>query len=103
MIKLQKFSAVENIVRETYKQEIKRRMSHGEILKLSENEPSNASEKNVEKNETKASFTSKDFVVSPNASTSSVNEYKNVMNTKVNYFKANVMVRSQSSSSNTSR
>jgi len=78
--------AVEQIVRKTNKEEIRRRMSHGEVLKLSD--------------KTMSGF-------APSISTGQVsrvsNEYKTVMNNKLDYFKTNLVPRSQSSSSNTSR
>ena len=82
--------AVEQIVRNTTKEEFKRRMSHGEILKLQE--PSQ--------------YLSSESAESPTYTSKvngTANEYKTVMNGKSDYFKANIVPRSQSSSSNTSR
>ena len=112
------FLAVEVIIRNHHKKEIKRRMSHGEILKLNQggnsgsdnnNEVQQHQRQNGATNQVKASFlrSANSFGhisgTSSNSSSTSVNEYKNVMTTKPDYFKASVMVRSTSSSSNTSR
>jgi len=81
--------AVEQIVRKTNKEEIRRRMSHGEVLKFSETT-----------NHSPSGF---DASINTGQVSRANNEYKTVMNGKPDYFKANVMPRSQSSSSNTSR
>jgi len=81
--------AVEHIVRKTNKEELRRRMSHGEVLKFSE-----------AVNQVPSGF---DNSISTGQVNRASNEYKTVMNGKPDYFKANVTVRSQSSSSNTSR
>ena len=83
------FSAVEHIVRKTNKEELRRRMSHGEVLKFSE-----------AVNQVPSGFNNS---ISTGQVNRASNEYKTVMNDKPDYFKANVTVRSQSSSSNTSR
>jgi len=108
--------AVEKIMRNHQKEEIKRRMSHGEILRL--NTPDSSDVQNGQPNggvrngtafRVANGFSNSPSVnhlqspISSNSSSTSVNEYKNVMNDKPDYFKASVMVRSQSSSSNTSR
>jgi len=105
--------AVETIIRNHQKEEIKRRMSHGELLKLNQdNSDNNSGVQNVQngaKSRVAANFlrsaNSSGLIggTSSNSSSTSVNEYKNVMTTKPDYFKASVMVRSTSSSSNTSR
>ena len=64
-------------------------MSHGEVLKFSE-----------AVNQVPSGF---DNSISTGQVNRASNEYKTVMNGKPDYFKANVTVRSQSSSSNTSR
>lgn len=107
--------AVEVIIRNHHKKEIKRRMSHGEILKLNQggnsgsdnnNEVQQHQRQNGATNQVKASFlrSANSFGhisgTSSNSSSTSVNEYKNVMTTKPDYFKASVMA---SSSTNTSR
>jgi len=81
--------AVEQIVRRTNKEEMRRRMSHGEILKFSETSNPNP--------------TGFAATVTTGQVSHASNEYKTVMNSKPDYFKANIMNRSQSSSSNTSR
>lgn len=103
-------------MRNHQKEEIKRRMSHGEILRL--NTPDSSDVQNGQPNggvrngtafRVANGFSNSPSVnhlqspISSNSSSTSVNEYKNVMNDKPDYFKASVMVRSQSSSSNTSR
>ena len=107
------FSAVEKIIRNHHKEEIKRRMSHGEILKL--NQDNNSDNNNgMQQQNGATSRVAANFLrsansfglnsgTSSNSSSTSINEYKNVMTTKPDYFKASVMVRSTSSSSNTSR
>ena len=86
-------TAVVNIIRNHHKEEIRRRMSHGEILKLNTSDtspatglppisPSSTSSSSSVLGDTKAPTTREE---------------------KPDYFKASVMVRSQSSSSNTSR
>jgi len=105
--------AVETIIRNHQKEEIKRRMSHGEVLKLNQDKSDNNSGvqnvQNGAKSRVAANFlrsaNSSGLIggTSSNSSSTSVNEYKNVMTTKPDYFKASVMVRSTSSSSNTSR
>ena len=93
------FLAVEKIIRNHHKEEIKRRMSHGEILKLSTSDINTPRPANGLPPISPSSTTS-------TASSSSVNDYKNLVASreeKPDYFKASVMVRSQSSSSNTSR
>ena len=89
-------SAVEQIVRKTYKEEMRRRMSHGEILKLSEtsNQPPSGFS---------ATVTTGQVNHAMGLVTNNTNEYNAVMNGKPGYFKSNMMDRSQSSSSNTSR
>merc|ERR1719347_1146857 len=88
--------AVEQIVRKTNKEEMRRRMSHGEILKLSEtsNQPPSGFG---------ATVTTGQVNHIMEQVTNASNEYKAVMNGKPGYFKSNMMDRSQSSSSNTSR
>jgi len=88
--------AVEQIVRKTYKEEMRRRMSHGEILKLSEtsNQPPSGFS---------ATVTTGQVNHAMGLVTNNTNEYNAVMNGKPGYFKSNMMDRSQSSSSNTSR
>lgn len=105
--------AVEKIIRNHHKEEIKRRMSHGEILKL--NQDNNSDNNNgMQQQNGATSRVAANFLrsansfglnsgTSSNSSSTSINEYKNVMTTKPDYFKASVMVRSTSSSSNTSR
>jgi len=108
--------AVEKIMRSHQKDEIKRRMSHGEILRLNTPDSSNVQNsqngaggvRNGASVRVANSFSNNPFVnqlnqSSSNSSSTSVNEYRNIMNDKPDYFKASVMVRSQSSSSNTSR
>ena len=107
------FAAVETIIRNHQKEEIKRRMSHGELLKLNQdNSDNNSGVQNVQngaKSRVAANFLRSANSSGPidgtssNSSSTSINEYKNVMTTKPDYFKASVMVRSTSSSSNTSR
>ena len=108
------FSAVETIIRNHQKEEIKRRMSHGEILKLNQDTSDNTSGVHLVQQNQATSRIAANFVrsannfglnrgTSSNSSSTSVNEYKNVMTDKPDYFKASVMVRSTSSSSNTSR
>lgn len=92
-------------------------MSHGEVLKLDVSELKMNGE-NGHQNGFQQQHAQPQLHVSPvqrplpnpglaqlnhPSSSTSVNEYKNVMNDKPDYFKASVMVRSQSSSSNTSR
>merc|ERR1719382_621397 len=88
--------AVEQIVRRTNKEEMRRRMSHGEILKFSEssNQPPSGFSANV---------TTGQVSLAMGQVTNATNEYNTVMNGKPGYFKTNMMDRSQSSSSNTSR
>merc|ERR1711976_844780 len=114
--------AVEKIIRNHQKEEIKRRMSHGEVLKFDPNSSNSdiphdnldsplqnglATPRVVNKFMKRpngfSNVTNHLTQSSSNSSSTSVNEYKNVMNDKPDYFKASVMVRSQSSSSNTSR
>ena len=74
-------------------------MSHGEVLKLS------TSDINMPRAATGLPPISPSSTTSTSSS-SSVNDYKNLVASreeKPDYFKASVMVRSQSSSSNTSR
>ena len=90
------FLAVEKIIRNHHKEEIKRRMSHGEVLKLSTSDI----------NMSRPANGLPPVSPSSTSSSSSVNDYKNLVASreeKPDYFKASVMVRSQSSSSNTSR
>ncbi len=108
------FSAVELIIRNHQKKEIKRRMSHGEILKLNQGNSGSDNNNEVQQQQRQNGATSlvkANFLrsansfglisgTSSNSSSTSVNEYKNVMTTKPDYFKASVMA---SSSSNTSR
>jgi len=115
--------AVEKIIRNHQKEEIKRRMSHGEVLKLNGLTLGASSESDASSQEAPPSVPvfSKNtkrpsglpmtagpgpnfnIQTSSNSSSTSVNEYRNVMAEKPDFFKASVMVRSQSSSSNTSR
>jgi len=115
--------AVEKIIRNHQKEEIKRRMSHGEVLKLNgltlgASSESDASSQEAPPNVPVFSKNTKrpsglpmtagpgpnfNIQTSSNSSSTSVNEYRNVMAEKPDFFKASVMVRSQSSSSNTSR
>jgi len=81
--------AVEQIIRKTNKEELRRRMSHGEVLKFSETG-----------NQSPSGF---DNSISTGQVSRASNEYNTVMNGKLDYFKTNLMPRSQSSSSNTSR
>jgi len=103
-------------MRSHQKDEIKRRMSHGEILRLNTPDSSNVQNsqngaggvRNGASVRVANGFSNNPFVnqlnqSSSNSSSTSVNEYRNIMNDKPDYFKASVMVRSQSSSSNTSR
>jgi len=106
--------AVELIIRNHQKKEIKRRMSHGEILKLNQGNSGSDNNNEVQQQQRQNGATSlvkANFLrsansfglisgTSSNSSSTSVNEYKNVMTTKPDYFKASVMA---SSSSNTSR
>ena len=75
-------------------------MSHGEVLKLS------TSDINTPRPANGLPPVSPSSTIS-SSSSSSVNDYKNLVaanrEEKPDYFKASVMVRSQSSSSNTSR
>ena len=114
-------AAVEKIIRNHQKEEIKRRMSHGEGLKLngfvlgasSESETTSqeaapnvpAFSRNAKRPSGLPLAAGPSFNIqsSSNSSSTSVNEYKNVIAEKPDFFKASVMVRSQSSSSNTSR
>ena len=77
-------------------------MSHGEVLKLSTSD----SNSNMPRPATGLPPISPSSTTSTSSS-SSVNDYKNLVvasrEEKPDYFKASVMVRSQSSSSNTSR
>ena len=82
-------SEVAQIVKRTHKEEMRRRMSHGEILKLSD-----------EMNHFPSGFGKG---ISTGQVERASNEYKTVMNGKEDYFKSNMMNRSHSSSSNTSR
>ena len=92
--------AVEKIIRNHRKEEIRRRQSHGEVLKLSTSDINMPRAANGLPPISPSSTTS-------TSSSSSVNDYKNLVvasrEEKPDYFKASVMVRSQSSSSNTSR
>jgi len=103
--------AVETIIRNHHKEQIRRRMSHGEVLKMNSfGSSSNIDLRNGNQNiQEQGQMLPRGPVAinhhqsSSNSSSTSINEYKNVMNDKPDYFKASVMVRSQSSSSNTSR
>ena len=94
--------AVEKIIRNHRKEEIRRRQSHGEVLKLSTSDINMPRAANGLPPISPSSTTS-----TSTSSSSSVNDYKNLVvasrEEKPDYFKASVMVRSQSSSSNTSR
>lgn len=87
-------TAVAKIIRNHHKEEIRRRMSHGEILKLNTSD----------NNQPRATNGLPPISPSSTSSSSSVAD-KNLpgREEKPDYFKASVMVRSQSSSSNTSR
>ena len=91
---------MEKIIRNHRKEEIRRRQSHGEVLKLSTSDINMPRPANGLPPISPSSTTS-------TSSSSSVNDYKNLVvasrEEKPDYFKASVMVRSQSSSSNTSR
>merc|ERR1711899_14535 len=101
--------AVEKIIRNHHKEEIKRRMSHGEILKMPPSEipqhrnPQPQVPSGLRSTAASSSSLPPHSPVSSNSSSTSVNEYKNVISDKPDFFKASVVVRSQSSSSNTSR